>query len=280
MLPRDPFLISPPTFPRLDEYAGVWAIEPSSAGRMIDMFRSLDFAKHMSGFGDNRPPVGPVVTRVPAKGGKSIAVVPVIGMLMKQRSSTGGTSTVALQREIRNATNDSTVSGILLSVDSPGGTTAGTMALADEVRRASRRKPTWAQVEDSAYSAAYWVASQAEQIFASVPTAGLANIGAYLAISTDRTSDGKAAYRVFRSSPLKGAGIDEITDEHAAEFQKQVDHSHMHFVNAVRTGRGLSNAAVNEVADGRAIYAQEAKDKRLIDGIRSLESTLAAMAAL
>ena len=71
-----------------------------------------------------------------------VAVVSLDGTLMKHASSfSGGTSTVAARREIRKATASDKVGSILLKIDSPGGTVAGTKELADEVIRAGKSKP-------------------------------------------------------------------------------------------------------------------------------------------
>lgn len=280
MFPRDAFTLDAPTFPRLDEYAGVWAIEMTAGSRLVEMFRSFDFTAHAAALPTAPAPAGYLT--VPAKPGKSVAILSATGPLMKQRASTGGTSTIDLRRNLRSAVQDPDVSGILLAIDSPGGTTAGTQALADEIKQASRKKPVWAQVEDAGYSAAYWIASQASQVFASTPTTGVGSVGTYLVVKSQPTSDGKtaAAVRVFRSGPLKGIGEDDLTDEQAGHLQRWIEELNTHFVKAVATGRGLDKATMDELAKGGSMLAAEAKDKRLIDGIRPMEKTLAALAAL
>lgn len=278
MFPRDPFTLHLPTFARLDEYSDVWAIEPSKARLQLDLLLAMNFQQHAQEPAAARSVVG----HFPARGGKSIAVLAATGMLMKQRASTGGTSTIELRRNLAQAVQDPNVSGILLAADSPGGTVGGTMALAEELKAAARKKPTWTQIEDSGLSAMYWLASQTSQIFASVPTAGIGSIGTYLTVKTQPTAEGSTAatVRVFRSGPLKGIGEDGITDDQAAHLQNHVNELNTHFVKAVATGRGLNAAAMADVTQGGIMLAGEAKDKRLIDGIRPMKATLAAMAAL
>lgn len=277
----DHFPISVPTFARLDEYAGVWAIESTRANRLIDLMTAVDFRQiHAALPGNASPSPGP--SMFPGKGGKNVAVISATGMLMKQRSSAGGTSTVQLRRDLQNAVRDPNVSAVLLAIDSPGGTTSGTMALANDIKAANRKKPVWAQIEDIGASAAYWIASQASQIFASVATTSAGNIGTYLVIRTKDDGEGKmqASARVFRSGALKGIGEDEITDEQAAHLQQHVDGINSHFLEAVAKGRGLGKTAMSELADGRLLLANDAQAARLIDGIRPMESTLTALANL
>src|SRR5581483_9650939 len=99
------------------------------------------------------------------------------GMLMKGQSSMGGTSTVMARRDIRQAVADQDVAGILLAIDSPGGTVAGTDDLAAEVRQARTSKPVWAAIDDLGASAAYWVASQTQRVTVNSPTALVGSIG-------------------------------------------------------------------------------------------------------
>lgn len=281
MSPHSHFDVLTPQFPRLDEYMGVWAIYPSAADRLIDLMTGVDFRQFHAALPGN-PPAPSQPTMYPAKGGKNVAVIGASGMLMKQRSSAGGTSTVQLRRDLQNAVRDPNVSAVLLAIDSPGGTVAGTQALANEIKAAGRKKPVWAQIDDIGASAAYWIASQASQIFASVPTTSAGNIGTYLVVRTRDNGDGKtsATARVFRSGALKGIGEDEITDEQAAHLQQHVDGINSHFLEAVAKGRGLGKTAMAELSDGRLLLAESALSARLIDGIRPMESTLTALANL
>jgi protease-4 len=108
-----------------------------------------------------------------------VAVISLTGKLMKQQASMGGgTSTVQARRDIRAAASDPDIGAILLRIDSPGGTAAGTKELADEITAAKTKKPVWAYVEDMAASAAYWAASQASRIIAN-ETALVGSIGTY-----------------------------------------------------------------------------------------------------
>jgi signal peptide peptidase SppA len=270
-------LLSLPRFARADEYAALWLIEPAAARQMWEHARHLDMAAHVAA-GQIEPPALLAAQAVQAAGGKQVAVIPVTGVLMKGRSSMGGTSTVEIRRAVRTAAADPAVSGILLNIDSPGGTVSGTEELAAEVKRAAGRKPVFAQVEDMAASAAYWVASQATRVFANAQTALVGSIGTYLTVYDASGAAERQGVKVlhFATGPLKGAGTmgTQITDEQRAYFQGMVDGSQAEFDRAVRSGRGLSAAGLAAVRTGAVWKAAEAQALGLIDGIQGVGKTI------
>jgi signal peptide peptidase SppA len=240
----------------------------------------MDFAAHMNAA---QPGRSSSLDMVAGKGGKSVAVIRASGLLMKQQSSMGGTSTVQLRRDIRSAANDPNVSGILLSIDSPGGTSSGTADLAADVRAAARVKPVWAQIEDLGASAAYWLASQADQVFANGPTTMVGSIGTYQTIydvSGAAEQQGVKALH-FATGPLKGAGAEgtKVTEEQQAYFQGLVDAIQEQFDAAVRAGRGMNATQLAAVRTGGVFPAKEAQALKLIDGIQSFDKTLTALAS-
>lgn len=276
-----------PGFPRLHEYCGVWAMEERAAQALWDHARLADLAAHVAEAG-RRADAGPeagaasAVERVAAGRGQTVAVVPVVGTLMKQRSSLGGTSTVQLRRDVRQLAADPDVGAILLAVESPGGVAAGTDDLAREVAAARRRKPVWAHVDDLAASAAYWVASQAEQVFANSSTALVGSIGTMLTVydaSGSAERNGVKAL-LFATGPLKGAGTygTPVSEQQQAYFQGIVNSMQAEFDEAVRTGRRLSAQELADVRTGAVFPAGRAQQLRLIDGVQPLERTIEMLA--
>lgn len=270
-----------PLFNRVDDYLGPWCMESDRFAAMWRLIEGTNMAAHLAA-GPSPKPASQMQT-VPSKAGKSTAIIPVQGTLMMAASSMGGTSTVQLRRDVRAAAADPTVSAILLDIYSPGGAVAGTYDLAADIKAATRKKPVWAHVNELGASAAYWLASQADAIYANSPTAMIGSIGTVLTVydvSQAAERDGIKAM-VFRTGPLKGVGApgDAITEEQAAYFQRMVNETQTHFDEAVRKGRGLSAAQLAAVRTGGVFSAAEALDKKLIDGIRSLDATLAALSS-
>jgi signal peptide peptidase SppA len=266
-----------PTFPRVSDWFGAWAIDPEAGLALLASIQGTDWPTHFAAFASAPAPrMESGVIMAPTAGGKSIAIVPLVGTLMKSRSSMGGTSTVQARRDIRGAARNPDVSGIMLAIDSPGGTVSGTADLGAEVKAARREKPVFAQIEDSATSAAYWVASQASRVYANSSTAMAGSIGTILAVTKE--TSGRVA--VFASGPLKAPGMSgELTEEQGAYLQGLVNGWQSQFDAAVQTGRRLGAKQIAQVNTGAAFLAQTALDLKLIDGIQSTEQTLSELAS-
>lgn len=276
----DPFL-SVPNFRRLDEYFGFWSYDPARFAGLWRTAKIEDWQAHFAALPQGK--VQSTLRLEPGRNGKSVAVIEATGTLMKQASSMGGTSTVQLRRDIRTAAADPNVSAILLGIDSPGGTVAGTSDLAAEVLAARKSKPVWAQINDLGASAAYWVASQADAVFANAPTALVGSIGTVQVVYDASGMAEREGVKVmlFATGPLKGAGImgTPVSDDQAAYFQRTVDQLQTSFDKAVMSGRSINAAQLKTIRTGGVFPAAEALSLRLIDGIRSSDQTLKALAA-
>lgn len=268
-----------PEFSRLSDWLGLWAMETQAFEFLVEQLRRVDLVSHVS---TAPPPIVSALEKTPGKNSQSIAIVKMMGTLMKSQSSMGGTSTVQLRRDIRQAAADPEVSGILLAIDSPGGTSAGTDDLANEVKAARKSKPVWAHIDDLGASAAYWVASQAEQIFANSPTAMVGSIGTFTAVADSSEAASQAGVKVYRfaTGPLKGAGTPgtPLTEEQRGYFQQLIDESQSTFDAAVKRGRGMTDKQVADVRHGGVLLANNAMGKKLIDGIQPMGKTLDEMA--
>jgi signal peptide peptidase SppA len=265
-----------PTFARLDEYVGVWAILPEAFHAHWEAASRMDLRAHV----EQVKPAAVVseMQMVKTKNGQSVAFIPVLGTLMKQKSSMGGTSTIQLRRDIRQAANDPNVSGILLGVESPGGTVAGMHDLASDVAAARKQKPVWAHVDDLMASAAYWLGASTDRITANAPTALVGSIGTLLTIydlSQQAEKEGVKAL-VFSTGPIKGAGVpgSKVTDEQQAHFQGIVNGMQAEFDAVVKRGRQLTDKQLADVGTGAVWKAPEAQDRKLIDAVQPLEKTL------
>src|SRR5690606_32823581 len=265
----------------LDQYLGLWAVYPE---RFLELFAAVsryDLVAHVTAA--QRQPLEQVRSQAAAAAAGAdpqIAVVPIIGTLTKRGSSlsSSGAMTI-LRRQVRALARDSQVDAILLVIDSPGGTSAGTADLANEVRAAAEKKPTWAFVEDLAASAAYWIASQASRVVANDRTALVGSIGTYLGLYDFSAAAAMEGVRpvVIKSGQFKAAGFPgtEITDEQRAYWQKIVDDTQAEFSAAVARGRRMELKRVAELADGRAHPAAHAPPVGLTHATERFESTRA-----
>lgn len=262
--------------PYFDQYFGIWMMYEPSFSAQFNMLRKAELHVHL----ESRQAVGAssAARSATTKTG-SLAIVSLSGKLMKQESSMGGgTSTVAARRELRALKNDADISGVMLHIDSPGGTVAGTQDLAADIAALSAAKPTHSYFEDLAASAAYWAGSQSRFISAG-PTTLSGSIGTYAAVydmSGAAAMEGVKAY-VVRAGQFKGMGTPgtEISPEQLTELQRNVDSLNAHFIDGVAAGRKMSRAKVLELADGRVHVGEEAKALGLIDAVESFDAAMA-----
>ena len=137
------------------------------------------------------------------------AIVPVKGVIGRNLSdleaACGACDIEAVEEMLEDAERDPSITTIILDVDSPGGTAVGVPELAKRIRECSKK--TISFTSGDCCSAAYWIASQASEFYAT-PSSSVANVGCYIVFN-----DMSAAYAqegvtvdVIRSGSLKGAG--------------------------------------------------------------------------
>jgi signal peptide peptidase SppA len=221
-----------------------------------------------------------------------IARIPFSGQVVKGQSSFGGASSVWTRASVRKAVNDPRVNAILLHIDSPGGTVAGTGDLADDVADADANapdrkdgdrsgKPVYTYFEDLGASAAYWIGSQARRVFAN-PTAEVGSIGTMTYVEDTSKMYEKAGVKVtlIATGKHKGQWIDgnPVSDEYIAAVRTEIEDLNAHFLQAVMDGRGMTEEQLAEIADGRVFIADKAKSLGLIDEVSSLDAAVAAIA--
>lgn len=206
-----------------------------------------------------------------------VATLPMFGPMMKVDSKFGGVNTIRSRGAIRHAANNEAVNAIMLQIDSPGGTVAGTQELGNDVAAVNKIKPVYAQIEDLGASAAYWVAAQASKVYSNA-MGSIGSIGT-VAVITDSSKAAEmegVKVHVLSTGDYKGAGAPgaPITDKQIEYLQSRVNDMNEHFLEAVKKGRGMPIAAVREIADGRVHLADKALALGLIDGVQSFDTTM------
>jgi len=174
---------------------------------------------------------------------------------------------------------DDNVEGILLDIDSPGGQVDGTQALADLIYSARGQKPIIANIDGTAASAAYWIASAADEIFMN-ETGLVGSIGVYM-VHTDYTAqeDGNGIKRtVIRSGPLKAVGELPLDEPGTAHLNDIVNDLFDVFVASVARNRGIDEKIVREkMAHGGVAVGRQALSGGYIDSIGERGDALSAV---
>lgn len=266
----------------IGEYFGAWAIHEETFRATVDRLTGFDLRAHVQSSLATGNIVAArdaqMVGMASATSDKKLAIVSIDGPMMKYASSlSGGTSTVAIRKQLRELSRDDSVAGVMLKIFSPGGTVSGNQDLADDVAALARVKPVHAFIEDLGASAAYWIASQCDRI-STTATSLVGSIGTFAVITDSSGAAEQLGFKVHvvKAGDFKGAGQPgtEVSKEMLKEFQRNVDALNEHFLQAVAAGRSMSMSKVKELADGRVHVGAEAVGLGLADAVSTFDQAM------
>jgi protease-4 len=213
--------------------------------------------------------------------GKRIALVTQEGDITRggtndEITDTGitATATVKLLREVED---DSSIQGVILRIDSPGGDGIASDDILHEAKRLSQKKPTVISMSDLAASGGYFIAMTGDPVIA-YPNTLTGSIGVFfgrvnlkglydkLGISKQSLSRGKFANIDSENGPL--------TDEERAKLRHEIEIFYQGFVQRVADGRKRKYDEVEPLAQGRVWLGTQAKQNGLVDEIGGLDRAL------
>ena len=173
------------------------------------------------------------------------------------------------------------VKGVILTIDSPGGTTAGGEAIYDAVRRLAAQKPVVAQVGTLAASAGYMIASASDHIVARQSSI-VGSIGVLVQFPDVTGLMEKLGIKLesVKSSPLKAepSPFNPTTEEERAMLRALILDSYDWFVDLVADRRPLSRDEVVALADGSIFTGRQALARKLVDSLGGEEEAVAWLA--
>jgi protease-4 len=193
-----------------------------------------------------------------------------------------GPSKVAFFREaLLKAQKDSDVSGVIVRINSPGGSVAASDAIYHEIMsfRQKRNIPVYAFIMELGASGGYYIASAADRIIAS-PTAVTGSIGVIaMKINIDGLlSKIGVSDETYKSGPKKDFWLPfrPSTPEEKKMLQDIIDKLYDRFINVVFENRQklLTMQEVKTLADGRILTAGDALEAKLIDKVAYLDETV------
>lgn len=178
------------------------------------------------------------------------------------------TSSEDIVAAIDKAEQDNSIKAILLDIDSPGGHPVSGEEIANALKMS--KKPTVAVIRQSATSAAYWAATEANRIFAS-SLSDIGGIGVTMSYldNTEKNEKDGLTYNSISSGKFKDTGDPDkpLTPEEHALLERDIKIMHEKFISAVATNRNLDIEKVRGIADGSTMLGDQALADGLIDQI-------------
>lgn len=207
---------------------------------------------------------------------QGVAHIQVEGPITKYPTSMsslfGGTSTVLVQKALRELKADPRVKALAMHYDSPGGTSEGVVELSNEIREVKKTLPVYGILGGTCCSAGYWLASQCTYLFAE-PSGEIGSIGGMAVLTDSSVNYERQGLKriVIRSegAQLKGLGVPgtKVTPEMEKEVKSRVDAQVAYFLQDVQQGRGLSDKVMSEVKKAGVYEAKEAQRLGLVDEV-------------
>ena len=197
----------------------------------------------------------------------SLDFTPHIARLAIEGVITGDRETLKLIQKIEDS---KTAKAVLITIDSPGGTTSGAERLYDAIRRLSDKKPTVAVVGSMAASGGYIAALGTSRIV-SLGNALVGSIGVLVQYPNFAKLLDTVGVKVedVKSSPLKASpnGFEPTSPEARAALAALVSDSFTWFKSLVKERRGMTDEQLQTVADGRIFTGRQGMELHLVDGL-------------
>lgn len=214
------------------------------------------------------------------------AIVPIYGVIMPRASmfevSQSGTSLEELRSELNELVDDSDVKSIVLDINSPGGSVELLTETANEIRAMRAKKPIVAAGNGMVASAAYHLAAQASEFFAT-PSGLVGSVGVYSThqdlSEKQRQAGVKTTFIQTSKRKTEGNPFEPLSEDTKAHIQTLVDGAFDAMVADVAAGRRVSEGDVRgeRFGQGRVYPAAEAVRRGMADGVQSFDQTVSAL---
>ena len=171
---------------------------------------------------------------------------------------------------LKKIAKDDHVTGLILNINSPGGTVTGSEILYQNIRNIAKNKPVVAVLNDLAASGGYMTAIAADYIIArhTTITGSIGILMQYIGVSSLAERMG-ISLKSIKSSNLKAATspFEEFTKEKEESIRRIVNESYNYFINIVADRRKMEKSQVLKIADGSIYTGSEALSIGLVDQI-------------
>ena len=219
-----------------------------------------------------------------------IAVIELNGMITSTSESSffsSDTSAPSLLKSLKTAETDSNIRGIIIKINSPGGTVAMSQNIYNEIMKIRKLKPVVAVFDDVSASGGYYISSAADRIIAQegTLTGSIGVIFSFMDYHNFLTDKLNINSVVVKSGKYKdiGSGTRAISDDERKLLQDIIDDSYSQFIEAIVHGRIERNdeytaqksilkpEILRENADGRVFTGNQALKLGFVDAIGGMD---------
>lgn len=210
------------------------------------------------------------------RAGDQIAIIPIKGTITTTESFGVPFSPIkdssSIIKKIEKAKLDTNVKGIILEINSPGGTVVASKEVVDAVK--SSNKPVVAWIREIGTSGAYWIASASDKIVAdSLSITGSIGVTASYLEFSELLGKYGIEYESLKTGEFKdiASPFRNLTAKEKDILLKKLQKIHEVFVDDVAKNRNLDKKTVSELANGIYYLGEEAKELGLVDYLGNKE---------
>jgi protease-4 len=210
-----------------------------------------------------------------------LELVSLDGAISGGRGSASGA--MGVRDRLRDLIDDESVKGVLLSINSPGGTVGASKELYEAVKDLSAKKPVVVSMLDQATSGGYYAASPATKIYANAGTL-TGSIGVILSGFNAKELLDRVGIQsqTIKTGPYKDifSPFRELSEPERQLLQELLQSTYQEFISDVAQGRKMDLEVVRKLADGRIYTGRQAKDNKLVDALGTLDEAIADLRSL
>lgn len=192
--------------------------------------------------------------------------------------NSGGYQHELMMKKLEAIKEDSSVKGVLLYVNSPGGGVYESAQIHEQLKEIKEAgKTIYVSMGGTAASGGYYISAPADRIFASKETlTGSLGVIIQSINYQELANEYGVKWNTFTSGEFKDimSPTKPMSDAERDIIQELVNESYQQFVNIIVDGRGMSESEVRELADGRIYSGSQAIENGLVDEIGFTDDAL------
>ena len=212
----------------------------------------------------------------PKPTGDKIVILNAYGEIIDGSFQENQISSEFYARKIREISNDPEIKGLLLRVNSPGGSGFASEIIRQELLNLKKLKiPIIVSISDVAASGGYWISANANEIWAT-PLSVTGSIGVFALLPSieDALSSYGIEYDGISTTEFNPSLISNPDSNLKNYIQNYVDRAYLDFIELVSDGREIATELVKEISDGKIWTGTQALDNGLIDNLGTQSEAL------